>query len=134
MFAFEFAVLTILSLSTTARYALSLYETAVIKRQIAHGREQLRHRTESPLSEEEANATDIDAAGWEEKGQWVFYLDIATGASPAFHDWSECVLILERIRLLQTCPLPHLLLCFVHVLRHANSYHSRCRPYHPIIL
>ncbi|KAL8756678.1 MAG: hypothetical protein Q9199_002762 [Rusavskia elegans] len=78
MFAFEFAVLTILSLSTTARYALSLYETAVIKRQIAHGREQLRHRTESPLSEEEANATEIDAAGWEEKGQWVFYLDIAT--------------------------------------------------------
>ncbi|KAL8645232.1 MAG: hypothetical protein Q9226_007393 [Calogaya cf. arnoldii] len=78
MFAFEFAVLTILSLSTTARYALSLYETAVIKRQIAHGRVQLRHRTESPLSEEEANATEIDAAGWEEKGQWVFYLDIAT--------------------------------------------------------
>ncbi|KAI4236937.1 MAG: hypothetical protein LQ349_002220 [Xanthoria aureola] len=78
MFAFEFAVLTILSLSTTARYALSLYETAVIKRQITHGREQLRNRTENPLSEEEANATDIDAAGWEEKGQWVFYLDIAT--------------------------------------------------------
>ncbi len=79
MFAFEFAVLTILSLSTTARYALSLYETAVINRQITHGREQLRNRTENPLSEEEANATDIDAAGWEEKGQWVFYLDIATG-------------------------------------------------------
>ncbi|KAL8670924.1 MAG: hypothetical protein Q9168_004556 [Polycauliona sp. 1 TL-2023] len=78
MFAFEFAVLTILSLSTTARYALSLYETAIIKHQVAHGREQLRHRNENPLSEEEANATEIDAAGWEEKGQWVFYLDIAT--------------------------------------------------------
>ncbi|KAL8999696.1 MAG: hypothetical protein Q9169_001513 [Polycauliona sp. 2 TL-2023] len=78
MFAFEFAVLTILSLSTTARYALSLYETAVIKRQVAQGREQLRHRPESPMSEEEANASEIDAAGWEEKGQWVFYLDIAT--------------------------------------------------------
>ncbi|KAL8914046.1 MAG: hypothetical protein Q9171_001297 [Xanthocarpia ochracea] len=78
MFAFEFAVLTILSLSTTARYALSLYETAVIKRQIAQGRQQLRHRVDNPLSEEEANGTEIDAAGWEEKGQWVFYLDIAT--------------------------------------------------------
>ena len=79
MFAFEFAVLTILSLSTTARYALCLYETAVIKRQVVRGREQLRQRAESPLSEEEANNTEIDAAGWEEKGQWVFYLDIATG-------------------------------------------------------
>lgn len=82
MFAFEFAVLTVLSLSTTARYVLSLYETAVITRQIAHGREQLRRRTENPLSEEEANSTEIDAAGWEEKGQWIFYLDIATGATP----------------------------------------------------
>lgn len=84
MFAFEFAVLTILSLSTTARYVLSLYETAVIKRQITHGREQLRNRTENPLSEEEVNAIDIDAAGWEEKGQWVFYLDIATGIHLSF--------------------------------------------------
>ncbi|KAL8983389.1 MAG: hypothetical protein Q9205_002363 [Flavoplaca limonia] len=78
MFAFEFAVLTILSLSTTARYALCLYETAVIKRQVARGREQLRQRADSPLSEEEANDTEIDAAGWEEKGQWGFYLDVAT--------------------------------------------------------
>ncbi|KAL8902095.1 MAG: hypothetical protein Q9192_000162 [Flavoplaca navasiana] len=87
MFAFEFAVLTILSLSTTARYALCLYETAVIKRQVARGREQLRQRADSPLSEEEANDTEIDAAGWEEKGQWVFYLDIAT-------DFSKLVLYL----------------------------------------
>ncbi|KAL8997280.1 MAG: hypothetical protein Q9188_006365 [Gyalolechia gomerana] len=78
MFAFEFAVLTVLSLSTTARYALSLYETALIKRQIAQGRERLRQRTENPLSEEEINSTEIDAAGWEEKGLWTFYLDIAT--------------------------------------------------------
>lgn len=81
MFAFEFAVLTVLSLSTTARYALSLYETALIKRQIADGRERLRQRTENPLSEEEINSTNIDAAGWEEKGLWTFYLDIATGTS-----------------------------------------------------
>ncbi|KAL8944768.1 MAG: hypothetical protein Q9211_000454 [Gyalolechia sp. 1 TL-2023] len=77
MFAFEFAVLTVLSLSTTARYALSLYEAALIKHQIAHGRERLRQRTENPLSEEEINSIEIDAAGWEEKGLWTFYLDIA---------------------------------------------------------
>ncbi|KAI4161415.1 MAG: hypothetical protein L6R39_000087 [Caloplaca ligustica] len=81
MFAFEFAVLTILSVSTTARYGLSLYETAVVKRQIAQGRERLRQRTEDRLSEEEIVDAEIDAAGWEEKGLWVFYLDIATGAS-----------------------------------------------------
>lgn len=79
MFAFEFAVLTILSSSTTARYALSLYETAVINRQITQGRERLRHREGHSLSEREIAETEIDAAGWEEKGQWVFYLDIATG-------------------------------------------------------
>ncbi|KAL8972921.1 MAG: hypothetical protein Q9183_000272 [Haloplaca sp. 2 TL-2023] len=78
MFAFEFAVLTILSLSTAARYTLSLYEAAVIKRQVAQGRERLRNRREDPLPEEEVANIEIDAAGWEEKGQWVFYLDIAT--------------------------------------------------------
>ncbi|KAL8722926.1 MAG: hypothetical protein Q9225_000696 [Loekoesia sp. 1 TL-2023] len=78
MFAFEFAVLTVLSLSTTARYALSLYEAIVIKRQIAFGRERLRQRPETRLSEEEINNTEIDAAGWEERGLWIFYLDIAT--------------------------------------------------------
>ncbi|KAL8813592.1 MAG: hypothetical protein Q9200_000134 [Gallowayella weberi] len=93
MFAFEFAVLTVLSLSTTARYALSLYETAVITRQIADGREQLRRRTEDPLSEEEANSTEIDAAGWEEKGQWMFYLDIATGIAPSPQGRSQFLLM-----------------------------------------
>lgn len=79
MFAFEFAVLAVLSLSTTARYALSLYEAVVIKRQIAFGRERLRQHPGTRLSEEEINNTEIDAAGWEERGLWVFYLDIATG-------------------------------------------------------
>ncbi|KAI4248707.1 MAG: hypothetical protein LQ352_005845 [Teloschistes flavicans] len=78
MFAFEFAVLTILSSSTTARYVLSLYEAAVVNRQISQGRERLRHREGNLLSESEIADTEIDAAGWEEKGQWMFYLDIAT--------------------------------------------------------
>lgn len=80
MFAFEFAVLTILSLSTTARYGLSLYESAIVKRQIAQGRKRLRQRTQDPLSEEESSNAEIDTPGWEEKGLWIFYLDIATGA------------------------------------------------------
>ena len=79
MFAFEFAVLTVLSLSTTARYALSVYEATVIKQQINDGRNQLRHRDDNNLSEEEIANAEIDASGWEDKGQWVFYLDIATG-------------------------------------------------------
>lgn len=83
MFAFEFAVLTILSLSTTARYGLSLYETAIVTRQVIQGRDRLRQRTEDRLSDEEIDAAEIDAAGWEEKGLWIFYLDIATGAT--FH-------------------------------------------------
>ncbi|KAL8874619.1 MAG: hypothetical protein Q9174_000082 [Haloplaca sp. 1 TL-2023] len=78
MFAFEFAVLTILSLSTAARYTLSLYEATVIRRQVAQARERLRNRREDPLSEEEVASIEIDTPGWEEKGQWVFYLDIAT--------------------------------------------------------
>lgn len=82
MFAFEFAVLTILSSSTTARYVLSLYEAAVVNRQISQGRERLRHREGNLLSESEIADTEIDAAGWEEKGQWMFYLDIATGIRP----------------------------------------------------
>lgn len=80
MFAFEFAVLTILSLSTTARYGLSLYETAIVTRQVMQGRDRLRQRTEDRLSDEEIDIAEIDAAGWEEKGLWIFYLDIATGA------------------------------------------------------
>ncbi|KAL8921308.1 MAG: hypothetical protein Q9208_005781 [Pyrenodesmia sp. 3 TL-2023] len=78
MFAFEFAVLTILSLSTTARYGLSLYETAIVTRQVMQGRDRLRQRTEDRLSDEEIDVAEIDAAGWEEKGLWIFYLDIAT--------------------------------------------------------
>ncbi|KAL9011979.1 MAG: hypothetical protein Q9173_003221 [Seirophora scorigena] len=78
MFAFEFAVLTVLSLSTTARYGLSLYETALINLQITQGRARLQQSTENSLQGEETPNVEIDAAGWEEKGLWIFYLDIAT--------------------------------------------------------
>ncbi|KAI4137082.1 MAG: hypothetical protein LQ341_005290 [Variospora aurantia] len=83
MFAFEFAVLTVLTLSTTARYGLSLYEAAVINHQIAQGRVRLQQNSggsqeEEEVEEESSINMEIDTAGWEEKGLWIFYLDIAT--------------------------------------------------------
>ena len=99
MFAFEFAVLTVTSLSTSTRYLISLYESYVISSQIDGRRAQLRHnrqrsQADTPNSEhttpnaladgeqtiDHTNDTlEIDVPGWEEKGRWVFYLDLATG-------------------------------------------------------
>ncbi|KAI9771894.1 MAG: E3 ubiquitin-protein ligase hrd1 [Geoglossum simile] len=105
MFAFEFAVLTITSTSTAARYALSLTESLIIKRQtqqrleerraeLRAAREEARQgaETQNDSLTQESTATlaadlpdtdlvdeiDIDVPGWDEKGQWVFYLDLAT--------------------------------------------------------
>jgi E3 ubiquitin-protein ligase synoviolin len=101
MFAFEFAVLTITSLSTAARYLISLHESSVIRTQINRRRAQLNqhfHSTRGRALESESsnvvprvdeqleytdgmsNNSDIDVPGWEEKGKWVFYLDLITGA------------------------------------------------------
>ena len=99
MFAFEFAVLTITSLSTAARYSISLWEAAVIKNQIKDRRAQMRRDTvaaqpqeprveestssevhaENIATDDDVDSLDIDVPGWEEKGRWVFYLDLATG-------------------------------------------------------
>lgn len=99
MFAFEFAVLTTTSFSTAARYTISLREAAVIKNQIRDRRAQIRRdRMSADLREpmadgstspenhtgdiptdDDIDSLDIDVPGWEEKGRWVFYLDLATG-------------------------------------------------------
>ncbi|MCJ1438566.1 E3 ubiquitin-protein ligase hrd1 [Xylographa pallens] len=96
IFAFEFAVLTVTSMSTFARYTISLYEASVIKKQtnvrLQERRAQLQHEQEEaaaavpagqPLPVNAASIDDdlefdIDVPGWEEKGRWVFYLDLAT--------------------------------------------------------
>ena len=99
MFAFEFAVLTITSVSATARYTISLREAAVIQNQIKDRRAQIRrervsaqsrepmaddptssgaHRGET-ATDDDIDSLDVDVPGWEEKGRWVFYLDLATG-------------------------------------------------------
>ncbi len=99
MFAFEFAVLTITSISTAARYSISLREAAVIRSQIKDRRAQIRRDrvsaqprgatadgptpSDAPPSDiatdDDVDSLDIDVPGWEEKGRWVFYLDLATG-------------------------------------------------------
>ena len=104
MFAFEFAVLTITSLSTAARYSISIWEAAVIKNQIRDRRAQMRRDTvpaqpreprvdestssenhaENIATDDDVDSLDIDVPGWEEKGRWVFYLDLATGMENSF--------------------------------------------------
>lgn len=99
MFAFEFAVLTVTSLSTAARYLISLYESSLIRNQVSRRRAQLNQQLQSTQdvapepepfnrsgvgSQQETfdnpnNNIDIDVPGWEDKGRWVFYLDLVTG-------------------------------------------------------
>ena len=103
MFAFEFAVLTVTSLSTAARYTISLHEASVTSNQIKDRRAQMRRdreharshapstdsstppgtHTEDAAPEDDIDSLDIDVPGWEEKGRWVFYLDLTTGKVPA---------------------------------------------------
>ena len=103
MFAFEFAVLTVTSLSTAARYSISLHEASVIniqtrihleerrariRRDREEGRRQDAEQNGNPeaessrvdvMDEEDLGELDVDVPGWEEKGRWVFYLDLTTG-------------------------------------------------------
>lgn len=94
MFAFEFAVLTVASSSTTARYIISLTEAYITGKQMqrkieerraeiraARGRRLGRDGEVEPAVPEvdaDIDEMDIDVPGWEEKGQWVFYLDLVT--------------------------------------------------------
>ena len=100
MFAFEFAVLSATSFSTCCRYCISLWEASVIRQQttaklqeqrdqVLREREERRRQAEQageelpeePPIDEVIDELDIDVPGWEEKGRWVFYLDLATGRS-----------------------------------------------------
>ncbi|KAF1362400.1 hypothetical protein EJ07DRAFT_153315 [Lizonia empirigonia] len=89
MFGFEYVLLAIASISTLMRYGLSLVELAVTQRQEKARDEARRVATEqarqqataegaeAPVQVEEED-DDTDVPGWEEKGRWVFYLDLAT--------------------------------------------------------
>ncbi|PVI06906.1 hypothetical protein DM02DRAFT_723869 [Periconia macrospinosa] len=98
MFGFEYVLLTIASVSTILRYVFSLVELFITHRQqkareeaIRVAREareqQARQRAETAdgedgesqnVEEEDEDDDDGDVPGWEEKGRWMFYLDLAT--------------------------------------------------------
>jgi E3 ubiquitin-protein ligase synoviolin len=98
MFGFEFAILTILSTSTLARYGISVVELYVNHRQkkakLEERRAELRSAREQAIrdhresgatglpdnlpNENDVDELELDIAGWEEKGRWVFYLDLIT--------------------------------------------------------
>ena len=99
MFGFEFAILTIGSFSTAFRYGISLAELFIIRRQkkelIQERRQELRRERAAaqdssdnaagvldlPGDDEDIDDMDLDVPGWEDKGRWVFYLDLITGKS-----------------------------------------------------
>jgi E3 ubiquitin-protein ligase synoviolin len=109
MFGFEFAVLTILSASTAARYVICLVELYIVskqkriklaerRRELQAAREEERRQREaagadqditSSPEEEEIDEMELDVPGWEEKGRWVFYLDLITGKSIRLRDSCE---------------------------------------------
>ncbi|KAF2660605.1 hypothetical protein K491DRAFT_674550 [Lophiostoma macrostomum CBS 122681] len=90
MFGFEYVLLAVASVSTLLRYTLSLVEMLIIHRQekarteaLRIAREQARERagadggaTDTAVEEEDDDEEDVP--GWEEKGRWVFYLDLLT--------------------------------------------------------
>lgn len=89
MFGFEYVLLAIASISTLMRYGLSLVELAITQRQekardearrIARdqARQQAAAEGADAPAEIEDDDDDVDVPGWEEKGRWVFYLDLAT--------------------------------------------------------
>lgn len=153
MFAFEFAVLTVTSISAFARYIISLYEAAVIKnqtnarleerwQQIRQEREEATRaaellaelpETDSSAIDDDLEELDIDVPGWEEKGRWVFYLDLATGTSFKVLEIRTDSLIRPR-RLFQAHPLYCILFRSLHILRHAHSHHPGSGSNSPILL
>ncbi len=89
MFGFEYVLLAIASSSTLLRYTLSLVELFITHRQEKareDARRLARDQARQHASAEGADAPvepdddedEGDVPGWEEKGRWVFYLDLAT--------------------------------------------------------
>lgn len=120
MFGFEFAVLSIMSMSTAARYAINLIEIGIVREQKRNRIEEIkRERVQTAVSEFQESQTgradgagvsdtpggtttiptptsrtldqvsqealdqpvdenEIEVEGWEEKGRYMFYLNLAT--------------------------------------------------------
>ncbi|EXJ78311.1 hypothetical protein A1O3_09472 [Capronia epimyces CBS 606.96] len=108
MFGFEFAVLSIMSISTAMRYAIDLVEIGIVREQKRLRTEEIkRERVQAALLEfQEAQDTqattgptptqrsieqvsqealrqpvdenEVEVEGWEEKGRYMFYLNLTT--------------------------------------------------------
>ena len=89
MFGFEYVLLAIASISTLMRYGLSLVEIVITQRQETVREEARRAAREQARQQSALEGTEVpaevdddddegDVPGWEEKGRWVFYLDLAT--------------------------------------------------------
>jgi E3 ubiquitin-protein ligase synoviolin len=98
MFGFEFAILSILSISTAARYTICLTEIYIVRQQKTArlnelraersaagevsrvaGQEILSSTTNQQQATVEVDEADLDVEGWDGKGRWIFYLDLVTG-------------------------------------------------------
>ncbi|KAF1835399.1 hypothetical protein BDW02DRAFT_292629 [Decorospora gaudefroyi] len=89
MFGFEYVLLAVASTSTLIRYQLSLIELVITHRQETAREEARRVASEQARQQAAADGAEAptgaeddedegDVPGWEEKGRWVFYLDLAT--------------------------------------------------------
>ncbi len=98
MFGFEFAILSILSISTAARYAICLTEIYIVRKQKtarlnevrteraaaneavnAAGQETSSSTNSEPTPTIDVDEADLEVEGWDGKGRWIFYLDLVTG-------------------------------------------------------
>jgi E3 ubiquitin-protein ligase synoviolin len=98
MFGFEFAILSILATSTAARYAISLTEIYIVRKQktarinelrteriaattasTTESRDTSSHRPALQPANVHIDEAEVEVEGWEGKGRWIFYLDLVTG-------------------------------------------------------
>ncbi|KAK7540574.1 uncharacterized protein J3D65DRAFT_566796 [Phyllosticta citribraziliensis] len=93
MFGFEFALLLVASCATLCRHTLCLVDLFVQAKQMEQKRleiieERMAERAREREQRDEADTQDeapvevddneIDVPGWESKGRYIFYLDLAT--------------------------------------------------------
>jgi E3 ubiquitin-protein ligase synoviolin len=163
MFGFEFAVLTILSSSTMARYAISLVEIYIIRKQKEKRIEEIRrerraaamqataeatavHPSEGtawgpsgapagtpatsgpppavPTAEDPIDDAEVEVEGWEEKGRWVFYLDLTTGRLFSLYRGRSHERLTHLSRLPQVSRLPIILFHSSCILWTSHSHHA----------
>lgn len=98
IFTFEFAILSIFSTFTCARYGLALVDATIVKKQLqdaiharkseiraeraaaretarGDGRELPRYDDDEPI---EVDENEVDVPGWEEKRRYLFVLEVVT--------------------------------------------------------